>query len=355
MKVEVSHYTSTDLAFFPALLKLPSPLQRLRSHLTKHAQKRTLLITSLTNIAYVTGVHVSAGLLLVDAKKATLFVDGRYREQVCREHVKGIIADDLTNWSTTMQGIKHLAFESEHISVAKLEGLKKKFRHIKFYPTLNVVESLRSQKTSAELRLVLQACSITKSVLLKIPSLLVAGISERDLARRIDTLCFDKGATNMAFSTIVAFGSNTSRPHHSPTERKLKKGDIVQVDMGARVDGYCSDYSRVYFTGLPTEKQTKALSALLKAKKAAEALLKPGVTNRKLDTVARSVLAEHGFTKEFCHALGHGLGLDIHEIPTLSIKAELTRLKKNQVITIEPGLYFEGDFGMRIEDTHIIH
>lgn len=158
----------------------------------------------------------------------------------------------------------------------------------------------------------------------------------------------------MAFDTIVGFGEHTSRPHHHPTDRALRKGDIVQIDLGLKIDGYCSDMSRVFYTGTKTSRQAKAYRALLEAKKTAEKMVKPGVDVRALDQAARRVLKKHGFGKEFCHALGHGLGLDIHEAPTISGKSKPYRLKKDEVITIEPGLYFPGEWGMRIEDTMIV-
>jgi Xaa-Pro aminopeptidase len=158
----------------------------------------------------------------------------------------------------------------------------------------------------------------------------------------------------MAFETIVAFGENTSKPHHHPTERKLKKGDIVQIDMGVKINGYCSDYSDVYFTSPATPEQKIALSALKKAAKTAKKLVKEGISNRLLDQTARRILKTYGYDKEFSHALGHGVGLEIHEGVTLSSKAPVMKLKKNEVITIEPGLYFEGKWGMRVEETVVV-
>lgn len=184
--------------------------------------------------------------------------------------------------------------------------------------------------------------------------MLRVGTSERELAQKIDALSARLGAERMAFDTIVAFGSNTSHPHHHPTRRTLTSTDIVQIDMGVKVDGYCSDYSRVFWMGQKTPEQKIAYKALLEAKKSAEKSIAVGVSNRALDQIARTVLLRYGYDAEFCHSLGHGLGLDIHEAPTLSTKAPLLRLLKNEVITIEPGLYFEGAWGMRVEDTIVV-
>jgi len=179
-------------------------------------------------------------------------------------------------------------------------------------------------------------------------------MSEIDLARRIESECLKRGADGMAFETIVGFAENTSQPHHRPTTRKFALGDIVQIDMGARYDGYCSDYSRVFATGKLDDKERKALKALKKAKKSVEKMIQPGVSTHALDAQARTVLKENGYDEEFCHALGHGLGLEIHEGVTISTKRPNQILKSGDVITIEPGLYFPGEFGMRIEDTHVV-
>lgn len=179
-------------------------------------------------------------------------------------------------------------------------------------------------------------------------------MSELELAWEIRSQAAKLGAHELAFESIVAFGKNTSSPHHHPTHTAFKKGDIVQIDMGVKIGGYCSDYSRVFFTSDPTPAQMKAMKALLEAKKAAEAIIKPGIDVRTLDRASRHVLRRHGYTSEFCHSLGHGLGLEIHEGVILSQKSKKTLLRKNEVITIEPGLYFEGEWGMRVEDTVIV-
>jgi Xaa-Pro aminopeptidase len=158
----------------------------------------------------------------------------------------------------------------------------------------------------------------------------------------------------MAFPTIVGFGENTAFPHHHPTTRRLKRGDIVQIDLGVKAGGYCSDYSRVFFTAKPTAEQRKALLALKRAKAAAEQLIRVGMENRVLDLKAREVLASFGIEKAFTHALGHGVGLEIHEGLSISKKAKRKKLLKNEVITIEPGVYFPGKWGMRVEDTIVV-
>ncbi|MDP6561596.1 MAG: M24 family metallopeptidase, partial [Candidatus Peribacteraceae bacterium] len=142
--------------------------------------------------------------------------------------------------------------------------------------------------------------------------------------------------------------------HHHPTSRKLKKGHIVQIDVGAKVNGYCADQSKIFFTAKKTPLQKKVYSALDRAKSESIKAIKPGVTNHKLDQIARSILKKEGLEQYFTHSLGHGVGLDIHEGASLSQKAKKTKLLKNEIITIEPGVYIPGKFGMRLEDEVIV-
>lgn len=327
-------------------------LKKLRL-LLKKKPKKPLVITNLTNIRYLTGIQVSTGVLIVDSTKALLFVDSRYAE-AARAAGKSFRIHQPADLAVHIKKMKSLAFESADVTVARMEKWKKSCRGVKFIPTSGLVEGLRRKKDVEELRLIRRACAITKKVLAKIPSMLNVGITELSLRIEIEKLCYLYGADGMAFETIVAFGEHSSRPHHHATRRALHRGDIVQIDMGCSLGGYCSDYSRVFFTGAQKVEHRKAYRALKEAKKSCERLLKVGVTNHALDSEARRVLARYGYDKEFSHALGHGVGLDIHEGITFSKKAPKERVQKNEIVTLEPGLYFPGKFGMRIEDTYVV-
>ncbi|MSR67455.1 M24 family metallopeptidase [Candidatus Peribacteria bacterium] len=324
------------------------------SQLLRRTSRRPLLISTLENIAYLTGLQVSTGFLLAQGKGYSLFLDSRYLESA-RSDVQGTLTfRPLHELPHTLSKIRSLCIEAENVTVARLHRWKKKYKNTKFVQTYGIVEEFRRTKEVDELRSIAKACVITKAILRRMPTLIILGITERELAWTIECECRKLGAEGMAFSSIVAFGCNTSRPHHHPTDRILRKHDLVQIDMGAKFGGYCSDYSRVYFTGKKTPDQTRALHALKKASAAAILLLRPGVTNRALDLGARKILKSYGYDKEFSHALGHGVGIDIHEGVTLSSRAPLSKIKKNEVITIEPGLYFEGQWGMRIEETIVV-
>lgn len=322
--------------------------------LIKKQPFQALYVTSLVNIHYLTGIEASAGALLVTPKTTILFLDSRYSEMAKVRAPRNVIVQDPVTLLDQLKTLKKIGIEAEHMTVARLQRLQSKLKSSKFVQTSGLIEGLRRVKDKHELKVIAKACAITKTVLREIPSLLKPGTTERKLAWNIFQLCHQYGAQGLAFDTIVAFGENSSKPHHHPTDRTLRTGDIVQIDMGAKFASYCSDYSRVYFTAAKTKEQAIAYKALSEAKKKAESLLKKGVTNHELDKEARKVLKHYGFDKEFSHSLGHGLGLDIHESPTLSAKAPKMTLQKDELVTIEPGLYFEGKWGMRLEDTWVV-
>ncbi len=333
---------------------MPSSSRPKPSFLLKKACTKALLVTDLTNILYLTGLSVSAGCILVTGKGYSLFLDSRYLESAKKIQSKGLKICPIDTLQNALENLKNVGIESDNVTLSRMNRWKRKFKNTKFVQTVGIIEEFRRSKSPDELRRIKRACAITQSVLRLIPRFLKPGITEKDLAWILELECRKRGGSGMAFESIVAFGEHTAVPHHHPTDRKLRKGDLVQIDVGTKFAGYCSDYSRVYFTAKPTADQKRAMTALKKASAAAMNILKPGVTNRALDACARSVLKSYGYDKEFSHALGHGVGLDIHEGVTLSSRAPTQKIKKNEVITIEPGLYFEGRWGMRIEETIVV-
>lgn len=315
---------------------------------------RSFLVTSTINIRYLTGIQCSAGCMIVSPKSAELFLDPRYFSMASKRSLPGVDLKPAKNFRDVLKKLRRVFIEGDQVTVTQLSRWQRRYKNTKFVQTSGWVEELRRSKCAKELSSIKRACGITLSILKNLPELLSFGITERELAYKIEALALKLGAEGMAFATIVGFGENTASPHHHPTDRKLQKGDLIQIDLGVKVDGYCSDYSRVFFTAEPTKEQKKALSALKKAKAAAEALIRPGRENRILDLKAREVLKSFGLDKAFTHALGHGVGLEIHEGISLSKKALRKTLLKNEVITIEPGVYFPGKWGMRVEDTIVV-
>jgi Xaa-Pro aminopeptidase len=322
--------------------------------LLEQAELPALLVSNLINIRYLTGLRLSAGFVLALPRSYVLFVDDRYREHALQRASKGVTVRHIADLERSMRKVPICGFEEEHVTVAELRGWKNRFAETKFVRTSDTVEQFRRQKDDEELKAVRRAHRITQELLRRIPAALRGGISERSLAWKLETWAYDLGADGMAFAPIVAFGTHTSRPHHQPTTRTLQKGHIVQIDVGAMYKGYCADRSQVYFTADPTPQQRFALEAVQEALDAAVNAAKPGAFTHAIDDVARNVLRKHGIERSFTHALGHGIGLEAHEGVVFSKRRKNEALLENEVVAIEPGVYFPGKFGIRLEEMVIV-
>ncbi len=317
--------------------------------LLTEADLPALLVSDLTNIRYLTGLAVTAGLLLVLPRRALLFVDAGYREAAERR-AEGVSVRDIDTLPEFLKAVPRCGFESDEVTVARFFGWKKKFPGTAFVRTTGVVAGFRRRKTEDELRLLKRAHRMTRELLRRVPSALRTQTTEEKLARQLLMWTLELGGDGLSFDPIVAFGTHTSSPHHRPTSRTLQKGHVVQIDVGVRFRGYCADMSEVFFTAEPTLAEQQVYDTLCLAKRKAMAAVKAGVTNHALDRIARDVLKKRGIEDAFTHALGHGVGLDVHEGITLSSKAPETALLRHEVVAIEPGAYFPGKFGMRVED-----
>ena len=316
----------------------------------KAANTSALLVSDLVNVRYLTGVCVSSGVVLVLPSSFLFFVDSRYREMAEENRLPGVSVRDIAGLEKAMTTVRICGFESAHVTVESLQRWKKKFKNTKFVQVRGAVECFRRSKDKEELLLIGRSARITAELLRRIPASLRAGITERALAWKIEQWARELGAESMSFDPIVAFGAHTSRPHHRPTTKRLQRGHIVQIDIGVKYRGYCSDRSCVYFTGKISAEYKRAYQAVREAKDTAKRAVKAGMSTRALDRIARDVLKKYDMEKYFTHSLGHGVGLEIHEGVSLSAKAPDVKLLKNEVITIEPGVYVPGKFGMRVED-----
>ncbi|MDD4627805.1 MAG: Xaa-Pro peptidase family protein [Candidatus Peribacteraceae bacterium] len=313
-----------------------------------------LLITNLINIRYLTGVDVSAGAMLVTPRSWRLFVDARYGE-MAQSHIRtGIKVEERELLARFLESVPLCGCEEETVTLAQYRRWKKNFKNTKFVQLSGMIEDFRRSKDTEELRKFRRAQKITQQMLTRVPAVLRPGITERALAWKLTEWAHELKADGLAFEPIVAFGPHTSRPHHHATDREYREGDLVQVDTGARFGGYCADQSRVFFTGPKTSEQAHVFQAVEEAKDAATKMVRAGVGTHELDRVARAVLKKHGLEKYFVHSLGHGVGLEIHEGVTLSQKRPNEKLLKNEIITIEPGVYLPGKFGMRLEDEIVV-
>lgn len=312
-----------------------------------------LLITDLTNIRYLTGLSLSAGSILVTRTEYRLYVDDRYIETAKAAVRKPVRAFPAAQMEKDLRGAGPCGFEERHVSVATLRRWKTTYKKTSFVRTENAVEHFRRQKDAAELALMNKAKRITEELFDAVPLLLEAGVTEKQVAWALEAIARDLGADGFSFDPIVAFGAHTSRPHHRASDRKLRKNDIVQLDIGVVYKGYASDLSRVFFMAKPTKAQAQALHAVAEAKEAAVNAAKEGMSAAELDALARSILKKHKLERYFTHALGHGVGMEVHEGITLS-RRDPRPLLKNEVVAIEPGVYFPGKFGIRLEDTVVI-
>ncbi len=319
-----------------------------------------LVVTNLTNIRYLTGFTGSAGELLVTADAALLVTDGRYAEQAPPQ-----VADSGTEVAIAgtdrrslvvdrLHGSDRVGLEAGSVTWAEQRRLAGWFEGADLVPTEGLVEELRQVKDAGEVARIEAAAAIADAALADSVELLVAGVSERDLAAAIDHGIRTRGADDRAFETIVATGSNSALPHARPTDRTLGQGDLVVCDFGAVVDGYRSDMTRSFRVGGPSGgREDELRDAVREAQAAGLACVADGVPLAEVDAACRGVLAAAGLADAFIHGTGHGVGLDIHEAPALSGSATGT-LRTGHVVTVEPGVYLTGLGGVRWEDTVLV-
>jgi Xaa-Pro aminopeptidase len=326
------------------------------SQLQKKIDVDALLIEEEKDLYYLTGLNLSAGRLLITKKDACLFVDGRYREQAVKKapcRVEGLTQELLLK-ELNSHAHTTLGFDEKKSSYLAYQSLKKVAQKLKakLVPVDSPVAFLRAIKDSEEQEKLKRAANLGSRGFRHVKSLLKVGVTELELAAELQRFWWEHGGEGAAFRPIIAFGSNTSNPHYMPTKARLKEGDPVLIDIGVTVEQYHSDMTRMVFFGEPHKKLAHAYRCVLRAQQAALALCKPGITLGEVDKAARAVLEKEGVLEFFSHSLGHGIGLDVHEFPFFR-NADFV-LKKGVALTIEPGVYFPGIGGIRIEDTVLI-
>jgi len=250
-------------------------------------------------------------------------------------------------------GIQSIRFEDDYVTVRALHDMEKAMEEIAFTQVNRAVETLRQIKDEGEIAAVREACRITSEAFDFIIGYIKEGMTEREIARALENYMVSHGAQEIAFHTIVAAGENGSLPHAVPGDRPVRIGDMITLDFGAKVRGYCADMTRTVSLGQPSEEMRKVYDIVLQAQEMAEAALAAGKVGRDVDAVARDYISAQGYEGKFGHGLGHSLGIDIHEEPRLSMRcADITR--ENQLLTVEPGIYLPGIGGVRIENTCLV-
>jgi Xaa-Pro aminopeptidase len=320
-----------------------------------------LLVTHLPDLRYLCGFTGSSAALAVTRRNATLFTDGRYTVQA-KEEVKAARVQIVTSapavsaaqWLAAQPGVGIAGFDPAHTSVAELArwkgSLPSRLRRA-FLVSLPsaFVEPLRMVKDEEELAVMREAALIGCTLFNHILGVLRPGIPEIEVAAELEHQARLLGAEGMSFETIVASGTRSALPHGRATLLPLPRRGFLTLDFGVILKGYCSDMTRTVYLGKPKPRERRAYEAVLEAQEAAVAAVISGVSCGEVDEAARSVLRREGLAEAFSHSTGHGVGLEIHEPPRIGA-GQATRLLPGMVITIEPGVYLAGDFGLRIED-----
>lgn len=331
------------------------------------AQVDALLVTSLTNVRYLTGFSGSNGQVLLTASQAHFFSDPRY-EQRALSLVEGaevhIYSGRLseTSWQgppaealklLTVSSVQRLGIEASTMSVAERDSLASVMEGTEIVATEGMVEVLRKVKDAQEIDAIRRAVAVADRAFTEILGELQPGRKERDIALSLEMIMRNSGAEDASFEPIVGSGPLSAHIHHTPGERELAKGDLVLMDFGALVDGYCSDMTRTVVLGAATDEQREIYDLVRRAQQAGIDALGPGTSGRAVDAAARKVIEDAGFGERFAHGLGHGVGLAIHEDPRLSKTSEDV-IAVGEVITVEPGVYIPGSGGVRIEDCVLV-
>jgi Xaa-Pro aminopeptidase len=318
-----------------------------------------LIVSSPASIRYLSGYAGSNGLILLLPSEAHFFTDPRYAADAqahitCKVHIS---KKPLIQSMADLLKRKHLrkiGFEPAWMNVDQHGQLQKALpKSVRLEPTAGLIEDLRAVKSAAEIALIRRSVLANSEAFARTLRRLKPGLKEQEIAAELDFQMRVLGAEKPAFDTIVAAGANSALPHAHPGAHRLGVNELLLIDMGATLDGYTSDMTRVLHMGTPPPRIRELYRAVLEAQLAGIDAVRPGITASKVDAAARGVLKRHKLDKEFVHSTGHGLGIEIHETPRLGQK-DKTKLRAGMVITIEPGAYVPGLGGVRIEDTVLV-
>lgn len=334
--------------------RLAVRLDRLREAMQSEGLE-AIYTDDLSEVRWISGFTGSHGAVLVTHTQAHIATDGRYDQQVRSESptmavVIGRHLPALLGAIAAREGVAvHVSPHRTTVSV--LRALESESATVT--PEGTPIGRLRQIKDAGEMAALREACRLTDAALLDIAYGPVTGVTERELAVRLERRMVDLGAEAPAFATIVAAGPHSAIPHHQPTHRVIATGDLLKIDFGARVDGYHADMTRTFIIGSPEGWQQEIHEVVHRAQQAGVAAARAGVPAVDVDRAARSIIEQAGYAEYFTHGLGHGVGLDIHEEPYLGATATAT-LSAGSAITVEPGIYLPGRGGVRIEDTLVV-
>lgn len=316
-----------------------------------------MIVSNPINITYLTGLK-EEGILILGRKENFFITDGRYVEavnskltiedEIIVEDIRDLSQEDRENLFLFCENV---GFEEYYVTYAKYKEYMYKYKINNLVETEKIIEKQRAIKDEEEIKNITKACNITDDCFEYLLNYIKIGMTEKQIANAIERFFRINGADGLAFDTIVASGPNSSKPHAVPTDRKIENGDVITIDMGCKYNGYCSDMTRTIFVGEVSDEVKKVYNLVLKNQVQTIKEMHEGTICKNLAKMVINDFEINGY--DLIHGLGHSVGLEIHEIPTLGSKSEAI-LKPNMIITDEPGIYIAGHFGIRIEDTVIV-
>lgn len=333
-------------------------VSRLQDQLNAN-QLDAILIGNLKNIQYLTGFRGTTGYLLISADSVTLYVDGRYTLQAgqqaqgatIHETIRDVLAGVLEHIGQLSLG--RCGFEAGRLIYADYDRLRTTLPAVTWVPTLDMVEQLRARKDAAEIDAIRRAMLIADAAFHDFTQWIEPGMIERDVAARLEQFQRIQGGDRKPSETVVASGTRTSFAHGLASDRTIGTNEPVMIDIGIVIDGYTSDLTRTVFLGKPPDEFKKIYQIVLDAQARAIEGLRPGMLGREIDALARQYIDEQGYGAYFGHGLGHSLGLEIHEKPVLSTLGAVP-IEPGMVVTVEPGIYLPGRYGVRTEDVVVV-
>lgn len=327
-------------------------LQWLRNKMST-SDLQGLIISNPTNIKYLTNIDAE-GTLLLTRKENIYITDGRYIEHV---HSTLTLFDEIIvydihdvskeDYENFFMYCENVGFEENYVTYANYKEYIRKYKINHLVETENIIEKQRMIKDEEEISNIEKACEITDNCFSYILTYIKPGMTEKEIAKEIEEY-YSQRTDGLSFDTIIASGENSSMPHAVPTDRKIQEQDIITIDMGCKVNGYCSDMTRTFFVGSIPEEMKHVYDLVLKNQVQTLEQMKDGISTRLLTKMVENDFKLNGH--DLIHALGHGVGMEIHEQPYVSSRSD-TLLKENMIVTDEPGIYIPGKFGVRIEDT----
>lgn len=344
----------------------PAMQSRLDAFVAKLPEREldAVLVSGAENRRYLSGFSGSAGYLLISGGRALLATDSRYTEQAEKQAPAFQVQQVKPGWDWLLEqlkegGIRKLGFEGPAMTVATYNSMLKAITEsaelsgVSLSPVSGLVEEQRAFKDAQELALLQKAIDTSDLAMEQVCPRIAEGMTEREVSWMMEVAMREAGADSISFDTIVASGPNGAMAHHMPTDRVIQRGEPIVIDMGARVNGYCSDITRTVCVGEPDEMFRKIYDIVLGAQLTAIHTVRAGMTGEEGDALAREVIDAAGYGDNFGHSLGHGIGLAVHEGPRVSPRSD-DPLELNSVFTVEPGIYLSGWGGVRIEDIVIL-